>query len=231
MPEPWPDLSGDMPTDEFWSKDGRELWWAAVQSITAGSSQAKAGKAVGRQPGTISGWIRQLRARYGEDFLRPQTPRKQPPAEAALTAAVLNGEEVAAEFRTVRAAAATENYALAELSRSVARAHLERHLAEGGPLLTPHEIYLLSRAADLFEGRAQKLELHDGSPGGGPGSDTPEEMGNVPPGIMAALDAPESDAHAALAKSAGESLRAFHLISGGAEEVLARDGTPEAEAS
>ncbi len=218
MPEPWPDLSGEMPTDAFWSKRGRERWWIAAKAIGVDEATlAEAGAIVGRQPGTVSRWVQTMRARYGDEFLAPPEGRNRPDREAAALASELNGAGVAARWADLRTAAAHQNMQVAGLARTLAERHLARYLNDpDAPLLSVAELLMLARTAGLLETGAARLIGADGD--ASPGGDTPHQMGGVPEHLLDALNATPTDELEQVAELARASLHTFQLIRGDGED-------------
>lgn len=156
MPEAAPDPDGEMPAG--WDP----VRWLAYQRLsTGGHTQREVAHMVDRSTGTMSGWVREWRIRYGDNLFRDAQPAHvNQQRREGLTR---GNAVVAARWREVRAVAAGGVGEAARKAQELALAILDDHLADTPDArakrdaLGPADVLQLATAAEKLVKTADRL--------------------------------------------------------------------------
>lgn len=218
QPSDWPDPNGEKPTD--WPADH---WTAFTTMMLEERSVRSTADLLGFSPGTISGWQRKYRKRYGPTFWpasRPAGPL--PPAATSYGAVVAGRAARGGKWAVLREGAANQFGEAAFLAREAAAAALRLLLDDPKRLkaLEAKDILDLAKASEVLAHRADVLARIPPpniilAPGlGGPGPQTP--------GILDGLDrVPDDREHMEALEVAEAVARHFQVLKGGKAEAEA----------
>lgn len=191
--------------------------WAAFVALSEGKSLAAAGRLVGRERSTVSGWVTKWRARWGDDLLRNRSAQARPPEQSAL-GVVRAGEATQKRWAEVRDAASGRFGLLADEALEAAMTVIRDTLADPDrrKALTMSDALMLARISDMAAKRADTLAdvvdptrsfLAGQGAGGGDG----------PQGLLAGLETAPGAAD-------GETLEMLEMVVDGFLHLIHGDG-------
>jgi hypothetical protein len=217
QPSDWPDPNGEKPPD--WPADH---WTAFTTMMLEERSVRSTADLLGFSPGTISGWQRKYRKRYGPTFWPASRPAGiLPPAATSYGAMVAGRSARGGKWAALREGAANQYGEASFLAREAASAALRLLLADEGRLkaLAARDILDLAKAAEVLAHRADVLARIP------PPNLILANVNNGPApvsGILAGLDRVPDDAdHLGALEVAEAVVRHFQVLNGGEAEAEA----------